>query len=89
MKTLLKLSGQVVVVTNRVGDPERRFQYSMEKTAEEIADTYGVPVWLDGNVTYEIWKELEDRNIYAAVMGGAIYRDKELALRQYNGITLN
>ena len=89
LKKLLKLSGQVVVVTNRVGDPERRFQYSMEKTAEEIADTYGVPVWLDGNVTYEIWKELEDRNIYAAVMGGAIYRDKELALRQYNGITLN
>ena len=83
---LLRLSEQVVVVTNKVGDPERRFQYYMEKVAEDIADTYGLSVWLDGNVDYKIWKELESRKLYAAVMGGAIYRDKELALRQFCGI---
>lgn len=43
----------------------------------------GIPVWLDGNVTYELWKELQNRGFYAAVMGGAVYRDKELALKQF------
>ncbi len=83
---LLRLSEQVVVVTNKVGDPERRFQYYMEKVAEDIADTYNLSVWLDGNVDYKIWKELESSKLYGAVMGGAIYRDKELALHQFCGI---
>jgi len=80
---LLKLSEQVVIVTNYIGDPLRRFQYSMEEEGERIIKEYGIPVWLDGNVTYEIWQELRDRGFYAAVMGGAVYRDKELALKQF------
>lgn len=80
---LLKLSEQVVIVTNYIGDPLRRFRYSMEEEGERIIKEYGIPVWLDGNVTYEIWKELQDRGFYAAVMGGAVYRDKELALKQF------
>lgn len=83
IKELLKLSEQVVIVTNYIGDPQRRFQYSMEEAGERIIKEYGIPVWLDGNVTYEIWQELQERGFYAAVMGGAVYRDKELALKQF------
>jgi len=82
-EALLELSEQVVVVTNYIGDPERKFRYEMEQIAEEIGKTYGIPVWLDGNVSYKIWKELENRNFYAAVMGGGVYRDKALALKQF------
>ena len=83
VRELLKLSEQVVIVTNYIGDPQRRFQYSMAEEGERIMKEYGIPVWLDGNVTYELWKELQDRGFYAAVMGGAVYRDKELALKQF------
>ena len=55
----------------------------MEEQGERIIKKYGIPVWLDGNVTYEIWKKLRKRGFYAAVMGGAVYRDKELALKQF------
>lgn len=73
---------QALVVTNFVGDPRRAFQPAMLDIALDIARTRGMKTWIDGNVTFPIWRELRDTPLYAAVMGGGVYRDKEEALRQ-------
>ncbi len=86
---LLPYAEQVVICTNYIGDPERKFQNTMLEKAEFIARKFQVPVWLDGNVSYEIWKKLQNSVIYAAVMGGAVYRDKKLALKEFLNIDSN
>lgn len=82
-ESLLTYAEQALVVTNYMGDPKRTFQQTMLETALHIAETYHMKTWIDGNVSYDIWRYLKDSPIYAAVMGGAVYRDKELAIRQF------
>ncbi len=81
-ESLLDFVQQALVVTNFVGDPQRVFQPIMLDIALNIANTHGIKTWIDGNVTFPIWQELQDSALFAAVMGGSIYRDKEEALRQ-------
>ena len=80
---LLDYVQQALVVTNFVGDFQRKFQPAMLDIALDIAKSRQMRTWIDGNVTFPIWRELRDSPLYAAVMGGGIYQDKEAAVRQY------
>ena len=80
---LLDYVQQALVVTNFVGDFQRKFQPAMLDIALDIAKSRQMRTWIDGNVTFPIWRKLRDSPLYAAVMGGGIYQDKEAAVRQY------
>lgn len=80
---LLDYVQQVLVVTNYIGDPNRTFQPQMLEIALKIAKSSNMRTWIDGNINHEIWQSLNDSNLYAAVMGSAIYRDKMAAVKHF------
>lgn len=81
----LSLCEQVIVVTNYVGDPKREFRQEMLEIALKIAKQ-GIPVWIDGNVTFDCWQTLAQSNLYAAVMGKAVFQSKEKARARYSSM---
>lgn len=83
LKDLLAISKQVLIATAYHDDPKQCYQKTMEEFALMLAKEKGHQVWIDGGITAEIHQRLKDTEIYAAVMGRAIYNDKELALRQF------
>jgi pentose-5-phosphate-3-epimerase len=54
---------------------------SMEELAINLSGKK--KIWVDGHIDYERFKRLDQTDIYCAVMGRAIFEDKDLAVRQY------
>lgn len=54
---------------------------SMEDLAVQLSERK--KIWVDGHIDYERFARLDRSNIYCAVMGRAIFEDKDLALKQY------
>lgn len=80
---LLAMSRQVLVATAYHDDPKQEYQKTMEEFALSLANEKKHRVWIDGGITAAIYQRLKNTEIYAAVMGRAIYNDKELALHQF------
>lgn len=74
----------VLVSTAEHDDPKQIYQKYLEQYGVNIHKQYGVNVWLDGGINYDIYQNIDKNNIYAVVMGRAIYQNKKLALEQYN-----
>ncbi len=79
---LLDLTDEILVATAYPDDLEQRYQYAMEKLALGLADE-GKKVWIDGGITAEIYQKLADSSLTAAVMGRAVFNNKEQAVRQF------
>lgn len=81
---IFKIVKQVLVSTAEHDDPCQIYQKYLEQYAIDIHKSYGVDVWLDGGINYGIYQNIDKDNIFAVVMGRAIYQNKKLALKQYN-----
>lgn len=80
---LFKLVDQVLVCSACHEDPKQIYQKFLEDYAIDIHKKYGVKVWLDGGINYDIYNHLLDKDVFAVVMGRGVYGDKALALKQY------
>lgn len=74
---------QALISTAYHDDPKQIYQKSLEEYGIYLHKKYGYKIWLDGGINYDIYRQLPKDEIYAVVMGRAIYSDKELALKQY------
>ena len=79
---LLTLADEILVATAYPDDPEQCYQNEMEKLALKLA-AEGKKVWIDGGVTAEIYSKLADSSLTAAVMGRAVFKNKEQAVKQF------
>lgn len=72
----------ILVATAYPEDPDQRCQDRMLDLAAKLADSEKT-VWIDGGVNAEIVHQLRHSSITAAVMGRAVFQDKEQAVRQF------
>lgn len=75
--SIFKETDEVLVTTAFVDDPEQIYQQTLEDYALNLAKSQKLKVWLDGGVTYDIYKRLKNSGINAVVMGREIYFNKE------------
>lgn len=80
---LYSMIDQVLISTAYHDDPKQIYQLSMQEYGLSLHKKYGYKIWLDGGINYDIYRKLPEDDIYAVVMGRAIYSDKKLALRQF------
>ncbi len=83
LKDLMEASDNILVNTTAHWDPEQNYLKDMEEFAVELARLQKKRVWIDGCVTYETFERLRNSGIYCAVIGRGIFKDKELAIKQY------
>ena len=88
IEPLIAMAEQALVLTAGLSDPEQRFQMDLFQYASELAQKKDMPVWIDGGVTLELYKKMEQlkTSIYAAVMGRGVFRDKKLFLDAIYGM---
>lgn len=80
---IFKITNHVLVCTAYHDDPSQIYQPSLEKLALSLFNEYNMQVWIDGGLTLEKYEELKDSDIYAAVMGRAIYQNKDKIAATY------
>ncbi len=81
LEELLQLTDYVLVNTTHHDDPaqicdERMLEYAL-KLAEQ-----NKKVWIDGGITLEIFERVRDSKIHAAVMGRAVFGNREMAIEK-------
>lgn len=79
---LMTLADNILVATAYPDDPDQCCQDKMLDLALMIANS-GKKVWIDGGVTSDIVLRLKDSPLTAAVLGRAVFGDKEQAVRQF------
>lgn len=79
---LLNSTDMVLINTTHHDDPKQICDLIMLDFALNLANQ-GKKVWVDGGITAEIYRQIKDSNIYAAVMGRAIFKNKEKAIEQF------
>ena len=72
----------VLVLTSDIDAPAQPYVPELAEFAKELARRPGRRVWVDGAVDFPVLEDLERAGIYAAVMGRAIFRDKENACQK-------
>ena len=79
---IFTITKDVLVSTAYHDDEKQIYQKVLEDYAHSLFEKYGLRVWLDGGVTLEKYEELKNSDFYAAVMGRAVYQNKELFKKQ-------
>lgn len=74
---ILAVTEHVLISTAFHDDPDQAYQQVMEDFALNLAKDKHLKVWLDGGITLEKYEQLKESGLYAAVMGRAIYQNKE------------
>ncbi len=80
-KELLNSCEYFLVSTTTYRNGYEEYLPKMEQLAIDLAADK--KVWVDGHIDYDVYQRLKETPIYCAVMGRAIFADKELAVRQY------
>lgn len=80
---LLDMVKDVLVNTTYHKDAKQVPRKEMIEFAINLANKGQHRVWIDGGINYEIYQELKDSKIYAAVMGRAVFGDKNLAIERF------
>jgi len=80
---LLNSSDNILINTTAHWDIEQNYMPEMEEYALKLSENERYRIWIDGCVTYETYQRLNSSKIYCAVMGRAIFSDKEKAIQQY------
>lgn len=78
---LLELCDDVLITTTSHLSGKEEYLSEMERLAIELSKTK--KVYVDGRIDYQTYQRLQDSKIYCAVMGRAIFEDKNLAIKQY------
>jgi pentose-5-phosphate-3-epimerase len=80
---LLALSPYVLVGTTAHDDKAQTCRPDMLEFAKRVAADGIHEVWVDGGITAEIFYGLADSAIHAAVLGRAIFADKDCAINLF------
>jgi pentose-5-phosphate-3-epimerase len=83
LKDLIDASDFILVNTTAHWDPEQNYLSGMEEFALKLAQEKKKKIWIDGCVTYETYERLKNSGVYCAVIGRGIFKDKELAVKQF------
>lgn len=78
---MLSYSDYVLVNTTHHDDRAQICDMDMINYAIKLADTK--QIWVDGGITDEIYSLIKGTRIYAAVMGRAVFNNKEIAKSRY------
>ncbi len=81
---VFKMIDQVLMLTAEHDDPKQQYKEYLKDYGLSIAKKYNLKLWLDGGINYDIYKSLEEQDIYAVVMGRAVFSNKEEALRLFS-----
>lgn len=77
LTALLDQVDSVLVLSAFIEDPLQRYSETMDQFIRDLAGKGRWQVWVDGGVTRERLPYLKNEGIYAAVMGRAIFQDRE------------
>lgn len=80
---LFEKVNQILVLTAYWDDPKQLYQQSLLNYGLTLSKKYKLKLWLDGGINYQIYTQLPKDEIYAVVMGRAIFSDKQAAIRNY------
>ena len=81
---ILATSRDFLISTTDPFDPKQEYLPDMEEFALKLAENDDYRIWIDGYITYETYERLKDSRIYCAVIGRAIFSDKELAIKLFS-----
>lgn len=84
LEVLLGLVDPVLVGTTSHDDPAQVCRVDMIEFATELAEDGLHEVWIDGGITPEILNQVRDSHIYAAVLGRAIFEDRNRAIKLFS-----
>ena len=73
----------VLICTAFHADDAQIYQPSLGDLALKLANN-GMKVWIDGGVNFDIYNQLKDTTIHAAVMGRGVFANKEYAVKAYS-----
>ncbi|MCI9074805.1 MAG: hypothetical protein HFH10_03215 [Dorea sp.] len=77
---LLGMTEHVLINTTCHNDVQQRLRMDMLDYSVRLADETPHKVWVDGAISWEIAHRLRESDIYAAVMGRAIFLDRDKAV---------
>ncbi|MGN1399364.1 MAG: hypothetical protein ACI4WG_05150 [Erysipelotrichaceae bacterium] len=80
---LLDKVQQILVLTAFWDDPQQQFQKTLLDYGLDLAKKYNLKLWLDGGINYQIYQQFLTTDVYAVVMGRAIFSDKNAAIKNY------
>ena len=83
LQYLLSASNNILIGTTSHWDPNQEYLMKMEEFALQLAEDDKRRVWIDGCVTYETFLRLNKTKLYCTVIGRGIFKDKDLAIKQY------
>ncbi|MBQ6477800.1 MAG: hypothetical protein IJI44_00375 [Erysipelotrichaceae bacterium] len=86
LREILALSKDFLISTTDPFDPKQEYLSEMEKFALKLAENEDYKVWIDGCVTYDTYERLKESKLYSAVIGRAIFSDRELAIKRFSPI---
>lgn len=73
---LLKRVSSALVLTAEIEDPLQKYSPALAQFAGKLAETFHKEVWVDGGVTDTALPELAAMGIHTAVMGRAVFQNK-------------
>ncbi|MDO4378874.1 MAG: hypothetical protein Q4C64_07100 [Erysipelotrichia bacterium] len=81
---MLSSFDQILMLTAEHDDPKQEYQEYLKNYGMYLAEKFNLKLWLDGGINHHIYHNLKDTNVYAAVMGRAIFSDKAEAIKLYS-----
>jgi len=84
LKEIISLSNEFLISTTDPFDPDQKYLPEMEEFALKISERENARVWIDGCITYETYERLKSSRLYCAVIGRAIFSDKQLAVERFS-----
>ena len=89
LRELLDMAEHVLVNTTYHNDPRQILRNDMLEYALHLADGSRNKVWVDGAISWDVVKKLQESAIYAAVMGRGIFLDKDKAVENRKSMSGN
>ena len=81
---MLSSLDQILMLTAEHDDPKQEYQEYLKNYGMYLAEKFNLKLWLDGGINYHIYHNLKDADVYAAVMGRAIFSDRAEAIKLYS-----
>lgn len=79
ISSVLGLVDSVLILSALIDDPFQRYSETMGRMVASLAAEGKWNVWADGGITADVLALLVKKQVYAAVMGRAIFSDKKAA----------
>ena len=86
LSEILSSCSDFLISTTDPFDPKQEYLPHMEEFALQLAEDEKRRIWVDGCITYETYERLKDSKLYCAIIGRAIFTDKDLAVRRFSSI---